>query len=274
MPWMRINIDEVLRQRLPRHHRFIPRGLVRLLERLICQKELNEILDHAEGKRDGEFCRSVLDYLKVGYSVKNAENLPRPENRRVTYVSNHPLGGLDGIALIEMLTKHHGVEPYFIVNDLLMAVEPLQGVFVPVNTRGKQNRNASGNVDAAFASDRPLIVFPAGLVSRMQKDGHIEDKPWRKSFINRSIASGRDVYPLFFDGANSATFYRMAKNRERIGLKFNFEMIRLPKEVMLSREKHFDIYAGPSIAVSDLKGGKYAEQEALNLKKRVYSLKT
>lgn len=274
MPWMKIDIDAVIRERLPRYYRYIPRPLIAWLEHEVCQNDLNSILGHAEGLEGAAFCRDVLAYLHVDYDVHGADLLPECDNRRVTYVSNHPLGGLDGMALIDMVTRHHGgVEPGFVVNDLLMAVEPLRKVFVPVNKHGRQSRGASSMVEEAFASDRPMIVFPAGLVSRRGKGGKVADLRWRKSFVNLSVASGRDIVPLYFDGVNSRLFYRLAQARERLGLRFNFEMLRLPREVMLSRGKHFDIYVGKRIPVSRLQGGSKANDEALAIRKIVYSLK-
>lgn len=255
MPWMKIDIDAVLRERLPRHYRYIPRPLISWLEHEVCQQDLNALLGHADGLEGAEFCRDVLAYLHVDYAVHDAERLPAATVRNVTYVSNHPLGGLDGMALIDMVTRHHGTEPYFVVNDLLMAVEPLRKVFVPVNKHGRQSRGATSAVEDAFSSDRPVIVFPAGLVSRRGKGGKIADLRWRKSFVNLSVHSGRDIVPLFFDGTNSRLFYRLAQTRERLGLKFNFEMVRLPREIMLSRGKHFDIYVGKRIPGLRLAGG-------------------
>ena len=177
------------------------------------------------------------------------------------------------MALIEIITAHHGIEPNFVVNDLLMAIEPLRKVFVPVNTHGRQSRRGTAGIEDAFASDRPVIVFPAGLVSRKGKGGRIADLRWRKSFVNLSVKYRRDIIPMYFDGRNSGTFYEMARTRERLGLKFNFEMIRLPREVMLSRGKKYTIHVGKRIPVSRLQGGRRADDEALAVRKIVYNLK-
>lgn len=271
--WLKIDVDAVLRERLPRYYRFIPKILVSWLKREICQDEMNGMLSRADGLEGAQFCRSVLDYLRVSYEIQGQQNLPPAADRKVTYVSNHPLGGLDGMALIEMATARHGVEPYFVVNDLLMAVEPLRKVFVPVNTHGRQSRRGTAGIDEAFASDRPVIVFPAGLVSRKGKGGRIADLKWRKSFINLSVKYRRDIIPVYFDGTNSGTFYGLARARERLGLRFNFEMIRLPREIMLSRGKKYTINIGKRIPVDRLQGGRRADDETLAVRKIVYNLK-
>lgn len=273
--WLRIDVDAVLRERLPQWHRFIPGPLVRLLERIVCQRQMNGMLERAEGLEGARFCRSVLDYLRVTYEVRPAASgaaLPAPGRTAVTYVSNHPLGGLDGMALIDMVTRNHGgVEPYFIVNDLLMAIEPLRKVFVPVNKHGRQSRSESRGIEEAFAdTGRPVIVFPAGLVSRRGAGGRVADLRWRKTFVNLSRAAGRDIVPLHFGGRNSNFFYRLARARERLGLKFNFEMVRLPREIMLSRGKHYVVSVGRVIPVTRLHGGPKAELECQAIRRIVY----
>lgn len=157
------------------------------------------------GARAG-FCRGVLRDLDVSYRLAGGCRLPDAAARRVIYISNHPLGGLDGIALIDMVAAHHGVEPWFVVNDLLMAVKPLQRVFLPVNKHGRQTREEGAVIDAALSGDRPVIIFPAGLVSRRQGDGSIADLEWKKRFVNMAIKYRRDIIPLHFSGHNSNFF--------------------------------------------------------------------
>lgn len=206
---IRIDLDTVLRQRLPRHYRFIPRPLVRWMERVICQDQLNEMLRVNHGLRGADFCRGVLRHLGITYQVSGMANLP--ESGRAIFVCNHPLGGLDGMILIDMLSQRYGPGVRFVVNDLLMAVEPLSEVFLPVNKHGRQSRTSTAQIDSTFASDAPIIIFPAGLVSRKQKDGSIADLRWRKMFINKAVSTGRDIIPIYFNGQNSSFFIILQK---------------------------------------------------------------
>lgn len=249
---LEINVGEVLRRRLPRYWRFIPRCLVRKLERIICQKELNELLCNNFPRRDAEFCRGVLHDLDVEVKFHNTGNLPPKEHSRVLIVCNHPLGGLDGMALIDFVEKYYGVAPRFIVNDLLNAVEPLSDTFLPVNKHGAQSRDAISKLDAAFASDAPLLMFPAGLVSRRGKKGVVADLQWQKMFVTKARQHKRDIIPMHFFGENSAFFYKFAKYRLKIGLKFNIEMIYLPREVFRSKRKTFDVVVGNPIPYTTL----------------------
>lgn len=269
---MHIDLDAVLKSRLPKYYRFIPRLLVRWIEKIICQDEMNEMLETCRGKRDSDFCKGVLDHLDIKVTVKGTENLPEPSHRRVTVVSNHPLGGLDGMALIEWAAGYWGTEVKFIVNDLLMAIEPLSGTFVPINKHGNQSRSASQSLDEAMESDVPVIIFPAGLVSRRGDNGAIRDLQWHKMFINKSIKTGRDIIPVHFNGHNSSFFYKFARLRTKLGLKFNIEMVRLPREVFRSRGSHFTISIGKAIPCDSLRGGILSHQEASRIKEIVYDL--
>lgn len=243
----KIDIDAVLRERLGSRYRFVPRPLVALLKRVVCQDSLNDLLDKTGHLRDAEFCRAVLRELGITYGVVHPERLPAPADRRVIFVSNHPLGGLDGMVLIDLLTSLYGPGLKFVVNDLLMAIDQLKGVFLPVNKLGKQSRDASDNLTRALEGPDPLVIFPAGLVSRRGADGAVTDLEWHKMFINKAIASRRDIVPLFFSGRNSNFFYNFAYMRRRMGLKFNVEMALLPAEVFKQRSRNFTIVAGPRV---------------------------
>lgn len=262
----------MLRCRAPGVARRIPDFVVRGLERFVCQDQMNEMLEATAGLRDADFCAKVLERLNVSYTVVGAEKLPPLSDRRITMVSNHPLGGLDGIILIDMVTRLYGSGARFIVNDLLMALKPLHGVFLPINKHGSQSRDAISAVEQAFAANEPVLVFPAGLCSRRGKDGVVRDLAWNKMFVAKSIEHQRTVVPLRFGGCNSGFFYNFAKWRQRLGVKFNLEMIRLPKELFRARGSNFTVTIGTPISPDQLRGGSEAVKCAREIKEIVYSL--
>lgn len=268
---LHVDVGAALRSKLPEKYlRLIPGWIVRWLERTICQDELNGILDRTRGKKGVEFCNAVLNDLDITYSIEGKENLPA--DGRAIFVSNHPLGALDGIAMIDFISRYYGKDVKFIVNDILMAVKPLDNVFLPINKHGKQSRSSAADIDSVLAGDGPVIIFPAGLVSRKQKEG-IKDLKWQKMFVNKAIQHKRDIIPVHFDGNNSSFFYNFAKLRTRLGLKFNIEMIYLPREIFRSRGARFVISVGKAVPWHSLTGGIKAAQEASRIKEIVYSLK-
>lgn len=271
---IKIDVDAVLRERLPRYYRYLPKFIIRWIERTICQERLNKLLESNNGKYDADFCNGVLKDLNISINPIGYENLPPKDNRRVVIVSNHPLGGLDGIALIDFISNYFGNKIHFIVNDLLMAIKPLNGVFLPINKHGRQSRQSLQAIEEAFAGNDPIIIFPAGLVSRRGKNGIIRDLKWQKMFINKCIEYHRNVIPLFFNGNNSPFFYNFAKLRTQLGIKFNIEMIYLPRELFRCENSTFTISIGSLINWQSLqpKNGQSAQDKADEVKQIVYNL--
>ena len=269
---MRIDIDAVLRERVPRHYRYIPRFVVQWLERLIRQDRLNELLEHNAAYTGADFAEGVLRDLSVTFDMRG--NLPDPSRRRVVLVSNHPLGGLDGLVLTTAVRNIYGDNPpaKFVVNDLLDFVEPLRPIFLGVNKHGAQSRGKVSDIDEAFESDAPIMMFPAGLVSRRGADGRIADLKWNKMAVVKAISSHRDIIPVHFSGENSQFFYKFAHLRTRLGLRLNIEMVRLPAEVVLSEGSHYTLTFGDPVPWQSLRGGKDALAEAARLRSLVYEL--
>lgn len=267
---MKIDVDRVLRDRLPKHYRYIPRFAVRWLERVICQDRLNAILVKMAGKNSVDAASAALDEMGISIEASGLDRLP---DGRYMFVSNHPLGGLDGLALISLLGNRYDHNIKFLVNDLLMAVEPLRDVFLPVNKFGSQSRAAAGQIDAALGSDSQFITFPAGLCSRKQPDGTIADLRWQKAAVMHAVNYRRDIVPVYFDAQNSSFFYRFAKWRERLGIKFNIELIFLPKEMLKQSGSTLRAVIGEPIPWTSLDAS-HPKQEASRLREVVYSMAT
>lgn len=241
------------------------------LERLVHQRELNEVLSTAWPREGWEFAEAAARYYDLKIITEGMERLP--EGGRFIFASNHPLGGLDGISIIATLGKRYGNENFrFLVNDMLMNVEPLRNVFLPINKYGAQGRAAAKAINDTYASDAQIAIFPAGLVSRLQ-DGSIRDLRWQKAFVAKAQEYDRAIVPVHFIGLNSKRFYKMAQWRKKLGIRFNLEQILLPGEMSRSRGKTFRIVFGDPIAPEDLqKLGKSPAEIAAALKERVYAL--
>ena len=249
---LQLDIREILKARIPKSkRRWIPPFLITWIEKLIRQKELNEILRATLPSEGSEFSRRVLEYLDISIEVEGIENLK--EGQRYMFASNHPLGGLDGIALINVLGNKYGDDNIrFLVNDMLMNVLPLKELFLPINKFGKQGRDYAKIINDRMASDCQIFQFPAGLCSRLHDNGEIADLEWQKSFVVKAIESGRDIVPVFFDGRNSKKFYKIARSRKKLGIKFNLEQILLPSELCKARGSRFRIIFGTPIPYSDI----------------------
>lgn len=212
----------------------LPAPIVRWLAARIKQQQLNKILSSVFPLAGSAFAGAVLRYLNITLEVKGLDEIP--DGHRYLFASNHPLGGLDGIALIAVLGAKYGDDGFrFPVNDMLMNVRPLEHIFVPINKYGAQGRDAAVRLNAEYASSRQMAIFPAGLVSRIQPGGEVADLRWHKHFVIKARESGRMIVPVKIEALNSMSFYRTALWRKRLGLKFNFEQILLPSELVKSQ---------------------------------------
>lgn len=241
---IRINISQVVKERLPKYWDYIPRPLLNMLSNLCQQDKLNDLLRNNLGKTGVEFCRAVLNDLNVSGRFFNENLLPAIDNPRVLFVGNHPLGALDGMLMIDYLSRRYGKPARFMVNDLLLYVKPLQSVFLGVNKFGSQKKITASAVDEAFESDTPMMIFPAGYCSLVSPTGYIRDIKWHRMFVKKCIQHNRMVVPLYFDGMNSPLFYKMAKLRETLGFVTTLEIVLTPYEMFRNRNKVFDIHFG------------------------------
>lgn len=270
MPNKLIDIDRVIAAKSPKLQRRLPRFVVNYLKRTLHQDDLNGILERHGHLRGAELIGHALNDMQVSYTAHGLESLS-PSGRYI-FASNHPLGGLDGMVLIHLLGSRYGGNIKFPVNDFLMAVEQLHDVFVPINKVGGQSADYRRQLNEAFASEAQMLYFPAGLCSRRQ-NGKIEDLEWKKTFVMKAVEHQRDVVPVFFEGRNSNFFYRLAQLRQRLGIKFNIEMLYLVDEMFKQRGKPISVWVGEPIAHSTFNSSKTPAQWAAWLKQRVYALK-
>lgn len=270
---LQLDIRSILKARIPKEkRRWIPPFLITGIEKLIRQEELNEILRATLPSEGSKFASRVLKYLDISLDVKGLQNLKPGE--RYMFASNHPLGGLDGIALISVLGKKYGDENIrFLVNDMLMNVDPLKSLFLPINKFGKQGRDNTLRINEALGSEKQIFQFPAGLCSRLQPGGDISDMEWQKSFISKAIEYKRDIVPVHFEARNSMKFYKSARLRKKLGIKFNFEQILLPSELCKAKGSHFKITFGSPISWKMLsETGKSHSELAAEVRSKAYSL--
>lgn len=269
---IQIDIDNVLRSKAGAKARYVP-GFVRSwLKRIVHQDEINDFLLQAGDIQGVPWLDAAVDYLNLTLNVHGLDNLPDDaDGRRFTFVSNHPLGGPDGIAIGKVLGHRYDGRIRYLVNDLLMNLHGLAPLCVPINKTGKQSRDFPRLVEAAFSSDNHIIMFPAGLCSR-KINGEIHDLPWTKTFIAKSVQTHRDVVPIHFSGQNSERFYRLATWCKRLGLKFNIAMLYLADETMRHRNGTFDIHIGHPIPWQTFDSTRRPAEWAAQVEDTVYKL--
>jgi hypothetical protein len=266
----RIDVSEVLSSKNPALGKAVPSFVINYLKRTIHQDEINEILTNYADLKDAEFVKAALGYFGVTYSVFGEENIP--SSGRYIFVSNHPLGGLDGLVFINELSKYFN-NIKFPVNDILTNIDNLSGIFLPVNKHGGQGREAAKKLEETYASDCQILYFPAGLCSRKKK-GVIMDLKWHKSFISKAVQHKRDIVPAFFSGRNSDFFYNLANLRKFLRIKANIEMLFLPDEMFSQKGKEIFLVFGKSVPWQTFDHTKSPLEWADWVKSRSYELKS
>lgn len=265
-----IDLDQIVRSRAGKKAKYVPKWVISGLKRLIHQDFINEFL--RRGYVGVDFCEECIHYLDVKIKVKGLEHL-LDDSRKYTFVSNHPLGAIDGVTLGMILGRKFNGNVKYLVNDLLMNLKGLAPLCIPINKIGKQARNFPQVVEAGFQSDSHIIMFPAGLCSRKNDEGQIRDIPWKKTFITKSIETQRWVVPIHFIGQNSPRFYRIARLCKKLGLKFNFAMLLLPDEMYKSQHGSYEVIIGEPISWEKFDRSKSPAQWAEYVQNEVYKLK-
>lgn len=242
-----IDLDDIVREKMGSKAKYVPRPLMSWLKRIVHQDEVNAFLWEHREQTGTEWLLECVKYLDMTLVVEGEDNLPAADDGRTyTFVSNHPLGGIDGVALGSIIGTHYGDNYRYLVNDLLMNLPGLAPLCIPINKTGKQSRDFPAIVEAGFAGDTHIIMFPAGLCSRRNR-GVIRDIAWKKTFVTKSVESHRDVVPIHFGGQNSDFFYRLANVCKTLRIKFNIAMLFLADEMYKNRHKTFTIKIGKPI---------------------------
>lgn len=263
----KIDIRKVMADKNPKLPKLLPNFIIRYLERVIHVKELNDFIEKNNDKFGLDFVQAALDEFGVNIHVNGLENIP--EKGRFLFASNHPLGGLDGMALM-LVVGQKRKDVLFPVNDILMNIPNMKELFIPINKHGSNAENVR-IIDDTFAGDKTLLYFPAGLCSRKQNN-IILDLDWKKTFITKSKRHKRDIVPVYFEGKNSSFFYNLANLRTRLGIKANIEMLYLVDEMFKQRNKDIIITFGESVPYTYFDKSKTDKEWADEMKRRVYAL--
>jgi len=263
-----IDVEKVIGSKKPGLLKVLPGFIINYLKRIIHQDEINDFIERNKSVYGLEFVERIVNEFIRQLNTTGIENIPT--GKRILIASNHPLGGLDGVALMNAAGK---IRPdiLFPVNDLLMNLENIKNLFIPINKHGSNSQNLK-IINETFASDVSVLYFPAGLCSRKQKHGIIEDLEWKKTFISYARKYQRDIVPTFIEGRNSDFFYNLARFRKMIGIKQNIEMLYLVDEMYKQKNKTINIIVGKLIPFETFDKRFSDSQWAQKVKEHVYRL--
>ena len=267
-----LDIEKILRSKMGDKAKRVPRFVVKWLEHISHQDEINQFIWKARDLTGSDWLEAVLKELNCKVEVEGLENLPSKDDPRLyTFVSNHPLGGIDGVAIGSVIGKHYDDRFRYLVNDLLMNLPGLAPLCIPINTTSKRSRSFPQIIEEGFKGDYHIMMFPAGLCSRRQ-NGVIRDLPWRKTFITKSVEGHRDVVPIYFEGRNSDFFYRLSNFSDKYVKKVNVAMLFLADEMFKNCGKTFRMRIGKPITWQTFDKSKMPMEWAEFVKQEVYKM--
>ena len=270
---LQFDIRAILKSKAPKAK--IPEFLIRYLERITHIKQMNAFLRKYPDKKNYEFIELVIsEELGCSASIEGTEHIPT-DDKPVIFVSNHPLGGLDGMIIAQMIHRCRASqrELKVIVNELLMFMEPIAGLWAPVSKTSRLSREQVEQQKQMWESETDVLTFPAGACSRLQHINHkwvIQDLEWHKNFVQRAKEYQRDVVPIYFEGKNSRFFYVLALLRKWLGIKLNIEMLYLVDEMYGAHGKHFHVHVLPPIPYTTFDNSRTPSEWAEYVKNMIY----
>jgi len=265
-----IDIEKAFRSSKSRFVNSLPRFIIRLIEKLVRQDEMNETIYRNRDRTGVSFVNSVLMDWNVKVEVKGGENVP--SSGRFVFVANHPVGGMDALSFLSAI---HRFFPNVISpsNQLFNYIPNLHPVILGVNVFGTNTRDTVEKFNQLFESDTQIMIFPAGIVSRRRK-GIISDPIWQKTFITKAIQFNRDIIPVFIEGKNSNLFYIVDRFRKFLGIKMSLEIILLPREMHKQRNSTVTLKFNKPIPFQTFTSGKSHSEWALYVREIVYKSAT
>lgn len=244
-----INIMDIVLSKYPGFLKgfpsFVKDFILFLLNKLLHVKEVNDFIEKHHDKGGLAFADEILEYLEFSYTYSNRDKARIPNEGKLIIIANHPLGGLDGIALLKMIGDVRS-DVKIVVNDFLLHLDNLSDLFLPFDILSQKNRKEGlQGIINALQNDNAVIFFPAGEVSRLTLKG-IKDSKWQKGAVHLALKYQAPVLPVHIKARNSLLFYFTSLISKPLS------MLLLPRELFNKHGKSIDFTIGDHIAPSAL----------------------
>jgi putative hemolysin len=265
-PVKTIDIEKAIRSSKSKFVRLLPGFIIRIIEKIIRQDDMNATIYRHRTKSGVPFINDILDEWNVKRIIKGKENLPG--SGRFVFVANHPVGAMDALSFLSMIYDSFPdvISPS---NDLFNYIPNLSPVVLGVNVFGMNSKETAEKLNELFESDRTIMIFPAGVVSRKVK-GIISDPVWQKTFITKSVKYKRDIIPVHISGRNSDLFYNVDRLRKFLKIRLPLEIILLPHEMHLQKNSTLTLTIGKPVKWESLNGKRTHAEWAQYVRELVY----
>lgn len=234
------------------------------LDRILFIPRINRFLEKHGDKTGIEFIEELFDELDISYKLSNKDREKIPSEGKLIIVANHPLGGLDGLILLKLVSEIRN-DVKIIANDVLMNIQNLADYFLPFDLLSRKDLKKNYTlISEALKKENAIIIFPAGEVARFTIKG-IKDKKWNKGAVYFAEKFQTPVLPIFIRGRNSFLFYFISLFSKKLS------MFLLPYELFNKKNKSYEIKIDHPISPKAF-NTKYQRIEFLtkSLKKHLY----
>ncbi|RIA10958.1 putative hemolysin [Flavobacteriaceae bacterium MAR_2010_72] len=241
-----------------------------LLMKLLKISTLNKIYKRNKHLEELEFLNGILDDFKIKFEIPEEDLKRLPKDGAYITVSNHPLGGIDGILLLKLMLEQRK-DFKIIANFLLHRIEPLKPFIMPVNPF-EDRKDAKSSI-AGFKNSilhlkegHPLGIFPAGEVSTYKDGKLVIDKPWEEAAMKLVQKAEVPVVPIYFHAKNSKLFYKLSR------ISDTFRTAKLPSELLTQKHRTIKVRIGRPISVNDQKEHTTLDEFSEFIRKKTYML--
>ena len=265
-----IDIQKEIEKKFPKikeKENFLKKSLFKIAKKIVHEDSINQFLSQNSHLKGFEFVDAVLDYFDFDYTASSNDFQNIPTSGKVVIIANHPLGGLDALCLLRLISQVRK-DVKIVANDFLAGFEALNSLLIPIdNYKIRQSKNDIKKIYEALNNEEAVIIFPAGEVSRATTKG-IKDPVWNKGFLNFAQNTNSPILPIFLDAKNSKTFYTISV------INKTFSTLLLSHEMFKKKSKRINIKIGQIIPNENITPKGIDKKFLLNLyRKHLYSLK-
>ncbi len=270
---MQITVQSLLKEHNTSLQEFLPKFVPEfthkiiyyLLNRIIKSDEINEFIGEHYDKYDADFIEELFDSLNFSYFLSSLDKLKIPSEGKLIITANHPLGALDGLALLKAVYDVRK-DVVVIANDLLLHIENLKDLFLPYNVFSlKAQKENIHRIDKALSENKAVIFFPSAVVSRLSING-IKDGKWHKGAVKFAKKHNAPILPVLIDARNSTFFYLVSI------LNKSFSKFLLPRELFRMRNSSIKIKIGNLIPTKSLESISDVNTCSKLLRKHTYKI--
>ncbi|MBU0720472.1 lysophospholipid acyltransferase family protein [bacterium] len=263
-----IDVEKEIFSKFPKlqKNKLVRDTISKFAKSIIHQDEINKALNEIQHLSGFEFVDAVMDYFDFDFKVSQNSLQNIPSSGKVVIIANHPLGGLDGIAILKLVGKVRQ-DVKIIANDFLNGFDGLKPLMLSIdNFKTRQTKESLSNIYEALNNEQAVIIFPSGEVSRMSPTG-VKDKFWHKGFLKFASRTSSPILPIYIDAKNSKRFYSISAINKKLST------LLLADEMFRQKSKSIEMHVGELIPNENIFPKGIKQNEVVNLyKKHLYSI--